>query len=112
MQLETMQQAGAEPYERVDSRKAYGNGYKEDPSRQRASELILKKPQFREISSETKVFDRYSRVEKALIDLLVESYLQGVSIRRVQDIVSRPGIEDLSSSRNSGSLKEFCMKVE
>jgi transposase-like protein len=75
-------------------------------------ELKLKKPQFREISFETKVFDRYSRVEKALINAVIESYLQGVSTRRVQDIVSRLGVEDLSASSVSRISRELDGRVE
>jgi len=96
MQLEAMQQVGAEPYERSESRKAQRNGYKERSLKTRAGELRLKKPQFREIAFETKVFDRYSRVEKALINAVIESYLQGVSTRKVQDIISQFGLENLS----------------
>jgi putative transposase len=64
MQQEAIQQADAEPYQRIDSRKANRNGYKERSLKTRIGELRLKKPQYREISFETKVFDRYSRVEK------------------------------------------------
>ncbi|WP_369792249.1 transposase [Methanoculleus sp. MH98A] len=40
-------------------------------------ETILQKPQFREFPFETQVFGRYTRVEKALVNAIVESYLQG-----------------------------------
>ena len=106
MQLEAIQQADAEPYQRIESRKAHRNGYKERSLKTRVGELRLKKPQFRETSFETKVFDRYSRVEKALINAVLESYLQGVSTRRIQDIVSRLGIESLSASSVSRISKE------
>jgi putative transposase len=112
MQLEAIQQADAEPYQRIDSRKAHRNGYKERSLKTRVGELRLRKPQFREISFETKVFDRYSRVEKALINGVLESYLQGVSTRRIQDIVSRLGIENLSASSVSRISKELDEKVE
>mgnify|MGYP001595772238 FL=1 len=112
MQLEAMDQVDAEPYQRVDSRKAHRNGYKERSLKTRVGELKLKKPQFREISFETKVFDRYSRVEKALINAVIESYLQGVSTRRVQDIVSRLGVEDLSASSVSRISRELDGRVE
>jgi putative transposase len=112
MQLEAMEQIDAEPYERVKSRKAHRNGYKERSLKTRVGELRLKKPQFREIPFETKVFDRYSRVEKALINAIAESYLQGVSTRRVVDIVSRLGIENFSASSVSRIAKELDEKVE
>ena len=112
MQLEAMDQIEAEPYERADSRKAHRNGYKDRTLKTRVGELNLKKPQFREIPFQTKVFDRYSRIEKSLINAIVESYLQGVSTRRVQDIVSRLGIEDLSASSVSRIAKELDEKVD
>jgi transposase-like protein len=112
MQFEAMEQIDAEPYQRVDSRKAHRNGYKERSLKTRVGELRLKKPQFREIPFQTKVFDRYSRVEKALINAIVESYLQGVSTRRIQDIVSRLGIDELSASSVSRIAKELDEKVE
>src|SRR5512137_969006 len=112
MQIEAIQQADAEPYQRSESRKAHRNGYKDRSLKTRVGELKLSKPQFREISFETKVFDRYSRVEKALINAIIESYLQGVSTRRIQDIVSRFGIEDLSASSVSRISKELDEKVE
>jgi putative transposase len=112
MQLEAMQQSGAEPYQRTRSRRAHRNGYKERSLKTRVGELLLKKPQFREYPFETKVFDRYSRVEKALINAVIESYLQGVSTRRVKDIVSQLGIEELSASSVSRIAKELDEKVD
>ena len=112
MQLEAMQQVGVEPYQRAESRKAHRNGYKNRSLKTRVGEIQLKKPQFREIAFETKVFDRYSRVEKALLNAVIESYLQGVSTRRIKNIVSQLGIEDLSASSVSRISKELDEKVE
>lgn len=112
MQLEAMQQVGAEHYQRAESRKAHRNGYKNRSLKTRVGEIQLKKPQLREIAFETKVFTRYSRVEKALLNAVIESYLQGVSTRRIKDIVSQLGIEDLSASSVSRISKELDEKVE
>jgi putative transposase len=112
MQLEALQQSGAEPYQRIESRNAHRNGYKERSLKTRIGDITLRKPQFREYPFETKVFDRYSRVEKALINAVIESYLQGVSTRKVQDIVSRLGVEYLSASSVSRISKELDEKVE
>ena len=112
MQLESIQQSGSEPYQRIESRKAHRNGYKDRSLKTRVGEINLKKPQFREYPFETAVFDRYSRVEKSLINAVIESYLQGVSTRRVQDIVSQLGIENLSASSVSRISKELDEKVE
>jgi putative transposase len=64
MQLEAMEQIDAEPYERADSLKAHRNGYKDRTLKTPVGELTLRKPQFREMPFQTKIFDRYSRVEK------------------------------------------------
>ena len=50
MQLEAIQQSGAEPYERNEARTTQRNGYKERSLKTRVGELILKKPQFRDRS--------------------------------------------------------------
>ena len=61
---------------------------------------------------ETKVFDRYLRVEEALINAVVEMDLQGVSTRRIQDIVSKLGVENLSASSVWRISQELDEKVE
>jgi len=63
MQVEALQQARADPYERTDARKARRNGYK-PVLKTRYGETMLKKPQFRDLPFETQVFGRYARVEK------------------------------------------------
>jgi putative transposase len=112
MQLEALQQVGAEPYQRIDTRKAHRNGYKERTLKTRVGEITLQKPQFREFPFETEVFGRYSRVEKAMINAIAESYIQGVSTRKIQNIVSHLGIDQLSPSSVSRISKELDEKVE
>jgi len=111
MQLEALHQTGAQPYQRLEGRKAHRNGYKKRSLKTRAGEITLDKPQLRETSFETKVFDKYSRVEKALINAIAESYIQGVSTRRIQDIVCHLGLEQLSPSSISRLSKELDDKV-
>jgi putative transposase len=101
MDHEASQQAGADRYERSSSRKAHRNGYRNRFLTTRYGELELSKPLLREFPFETQVFGRYSRTEKALLNAVVESYLQGVSTRRVQDVVSALGVENMSASRVS-----------
>jgi len=112
MQNEALEQLGAEPYQRTKTRKAHRNGYKGRSLKTRVGEITLQKPQFREFSFETKVFERYSRVEKALINAIIESYLQGVSTRKVREIVSQLGIDQLSASSVSRISKELDEKVD
>jgi len=107
MLLEAFQQAGADHYERTDARTAHRNGYKTRSLKTRYGETVLKKPQFRDLPFETQVFGRYSRVEKALVNAISESYLQGVSTRKVQEIVAHLGIEQLSPASVSRMAKDL-----
>ena len=92
MEEEALLQSGAKRYERTDSRKASRNGYKPRTLRTKHGELELLKPQFREFPFETQVFEKYSRVEKAILAAVSESYLQGVSTRRVEKIMTALGV--------------------
>jgi transposase-like protein len=112
MQLEAIQQSGAEPYERNEARTTQRNGYKERSLKTRVGELILKKPQFRDRSFVSCIFDKYSRVELALTNAIAESYLQGVSTRRIREVVAHLGVERLSASIVSRIAKELDEKVE
>ena len=98
MDHEAQSQAGASYYERSSLRRAHRNGYRKRTLKTRYGTLELLKPQLREFPFETQVFDRYSRVEKALRNAIVESYLQGVSTRRVREVVQALGVEAISPS--------------
>ncbi|MDI3507435.1 MAG: hypothetical protein PWQ69_1415, partial [Methanomicrobiaceae archaeon] len=112
MLAEALQQAGAAQYERTDARKAHRNGYKDRTLKTRYGETVLRKPQFREFPFETQVFGRYARVEKALVNAIVESYLQGVSTRKIQEIVSHLGIDQLSPASVSRMARDLDDQVQ
>lgn len=112
MQLEAEQQAGAGRYKRSGNRKAHRNGTVERTLKSRFGELILEKPQFREYPFRTGVFDRYSRTEKALLNAIVESYLQGVSTRKIKQIVSQLGVSQISAMTVSRIAQELDDQVE
>jgi transposase-like protein len=111
MQEEADKQAGAGRYRRTSSRKAYRNGLRKRTLNTRHGELTLNKPQLRDTPFQTKVFERYSRVEKALENAIIESYLQGVSTRKIQDIVAHLGVEKISASYVSKIATELDKNV-
>jgi transposase-like protein len=111
MNEEVAQQAGAPRYARSSSRRAHRNGYRQRSLKTRFGELILQKPQLREIPFETKVFERYSRTEKALVNAIIESYLQGVSTRNVETVISHLGVNQISASYVSKVAQELDEKV-
>ena len=69
-------------------------------------------PQFREFPFETQVFGRYTRVEKAPVSAIVEFYLQGVLVRKIQEIVAHLGTEHLFPTSVSRMTKEFGDQVQ
>jgi len=58
------------------------------------------------------IFGRYARVEKALVNAIVESYLQGVSTRNVQEIIAHLGIEQLSPASVSRIARDLDEQVQ
>jgi len=86
LEVEFEEFLGAEPYERSEDREGYRNGYRERDLFTRVGKLKLRVPRDREGKFSTRLFDRYQRSEKALVLALQESYLQGVSTRKMKKI--------------------------
>jgi len=111
MQYEAEQQAGAKRYQRIESRKSSRNGSKPRVIKTKLGELTLDKPEFREKSFETVIFKKYSRVEQALINTIPESYIQGVSGRKVRHIMEKFGVTGVSAETVSHLGKALDEKV-
>lgn len=112
MREEAAEQIGANHYERTGKRRAYRNGNKKRKLVTRYGKITLDKPQIRNVTFDTSVIPRYARTEKALEAAIVESYLQGVSTRRVQDVISQLGVENISASTVSRISKELDQVVD
>ncbi len=89
LDLEFNQFLGAAPYERSQDRKGYRNGYYRRELFTRVGRLTLRVPRDRQGRFSTEIFERYQRSEKALVLALQESYLQGVSTRKVKKITEK-----------------------
>jgi transposase-like protein len=112
MKEEVAQQAGVPRYTRSSARRAHRNGYRHRSLKTRFGELDLLKPQLREIPFKTNVFKRYSRTEKALVNAIVESYLQGVSTRKVEAVISCLGVNQVSASYVSKVAQDLDEEVK
>jgi transposase-like protein len=77
---------GAQRYERSPERTDYRAGHYERKLGTRAGEVTLKVPKLRRATFESQVIERYRRREISVEEALVEMYLAGVSVRRVEDI--------------------------
>ncbi len=76
----------AQKYERNDQRKGNRAGHYERKLLTRAGEVKLKIPKLRKVTFETAIIERYKRREISVEEALIEMYLAGVSVRRVEDI--------------------------
>jgi putative transposase len=112
MQLEALRQIQAQPYERNGKRRAHRNGTRNRNLKTIHGEVTLKKPQFREFPFRTEVFARYSRVEESVRVTVAESFLQGVSTRRVEKVIRNFGLENISASEVSRIAKKLDEEVQ
>lgn len=112
MLFEATQQAGAIRYERTGTRTARRNGTKKRSLRSLYGMLSLDKPEFRDKPFKTVVFEKYSRIEKSLINAILESYVQGVSTRSIRKVMEKMGIEGVSAETVSNLGKQLDEKVQ
>jgi transposase-like protein len=73
-------------YERTEARKDTRAGYYPRKLLTKAGEVDLQVPKLRKIPFETAIIERYKRRESSIEEALIEMYLAGVSVRRVEDI--------------------------
>ena len=77
---------GAQRYERNEARRDTRAGSYQRQLQTKAGEVSLKVPKLRSLPFETAIIERYKRRESSVEEALVEMYLAGVSVRRVEDI--------------------------
>jgi putative transposase len=76
----------AQRYERSEARRDTRAGHYERNLQTKAGEVRLKIPKLRQQTFETAIIERYRRRESSVEEALIEMYLAGVSVRRVEDI--------------------------
>ena len=76
----------ARRYERTEGRKDTRAGHYNRTVHTTSGEMRLKVPKLRTLPFETSIIERYRRRESSVEEALVEMYLAGVSVRRVEDI--------------------------
>lgn len=73
-------------YERSDDRKGYRSGHYDRNFTTTSGDVKLHVPKLKGIQFETAIIERYRRRECSVEEALIEMYLAGVSVRRVEDI--------------------------
>ncbi len=103
---------GAAFRERSGERANRRNGYRERPFDTRAGTIALGVPKLRSGSYFPDwLLERRRRAERALVAVVAECYVRGVSTRRVDGLVKTLGIEHLSKSQVSEMAKSLDEEV-
>jgi putative transposase len=86
LDAEADQLCRAQRYERTPDRVDTRAGSYERKLQTKAGQVTLKIPRLRSLPFETQIIERYRRRESSVEEALMEMYLAGVSVRRVEDI--------------------------
>jgi len=112
MDLEVQAHTGASFGERSEDRRNSRNGYRERSYDSRLGELALKIPKLRQGSYFPSFLEPRRTVEKALVGVIQEAWLQGVSTRSVDDLVQAMGCSGISKSEVSRLCAEVKDRVD
>src|SRR3712207_574617 len=101
MEAEVTAQIGAGRYERSDERTTQRNGSRPRSWDTRVGTLELQIPKLRTGSYFPSWLEPRRRAEQALVAVIAEAYVQGVSTRKVEALVQALGISGISRSEVS-----------
>jgi len=101
MRVERSQVLGAGPYERTERRKGHANGFKPKTLATRMGEITVQVPQTRNVEFYPSALEKGIRSERALKLAIAEMYVQGVSTRKVTDVMEQLCGLDVSSTQVS-----------
>lgn len=99
-------------YERNEQRQGYRSGHYNRNLTTSSGDVTLKVPKLKGISFETTIIERYRRRESSVEEALIEMYLAGVSVRRVEDITEALWGSKVSPSTISELNKKAYVHIE
>ena len=112
MDAEVSAQIGAQHGERSPERVTYRNGYRNRTWDTRVGTMELHIPKLREGSYFPSLLEPRRRSEKALLAVIQQAYIEGVSTRRVDDLIKALGCDGISSSQVSRICEQLDEVVE
>ncbi len=112
MSAQASAQCGAAYNERTEDRENTRNGYRTRPWDTRVGTIELRVPKLRSgVYSPEFLLSPRRRAEQALVAVICQAYVEGVSTRRVDDLVKAMGIEGISKSEVSRLAAELDERV-
>jgi putative transposase len=98
---------GAGRHERTAERQTYRNGYRDRAYDTRLGTLQLRIPKLRQGSYFPPFLEPRKTTEKALVSVIQEAWIGGVSTRRVDELVQAMGLSGISKSTVSKLCKDI-----
>ena len=111
MEMEVGKKTGAGLYERSDERLNYRNGYRERWWDTRAGTVNLNIPRLRSGTYFPSLLEPRRRAEQALLSVVQEADVLGVSTRKVDKLVKALGMDGISKSEVSRISQEMDEEV-
>ncbi len=102
----------ASRYERTEKRQDTRAGYYKRNLETKAGPVQLQVPKLRTLTFETAIIERYKRRESSVEESLIEMYLAGVSVRRVEDITEALWGTRVSPGTVSNLNKKVYARIE
>ena len=99
-------------YERSEKRQAYRSGHYQRNLTTTSGDVKLNVPRLKGATFETAIIERYRRRESSVEEALIEMYLAGVSVRRVEDITETLWGSKVSASTISELNKKAYVHIE
>jgi transposase-like protein len=107
MELEAQKLTGAEKHERTPDRLNYRNGYRERGWETRVGEINLRIPKLRVGTYFPSLLEPRRHAEKALLAVVQQAYVEGVSTRKVDDLLQAMGLSGIDKSAVSRTCKSL-----
>lgn len=112
LEAEADQLCKAQKHERNAERQGYRSGHYERTLLTKAGEIKLQVPKLKKVTFETAIIERYKRREISVEEAMVEMYLAGVSVRRVEDITEALWGTKVSPGTISNLNKKIYEEIE
>ena len=107
MDVDVSNKIQADLYDRSPKRLAHRNGYRPRNLNTRLGQIELLVPKLRQGSYFPGFLSHHKRSEQALISVIQEAYIQGVSTRKMDRIIQEMGLEGISKSQ----VSELCQSI-
>lgn len=108
MEAEVTAKLGAAPHERTEQRTGHRNGHRDRRWDTRLGTLHLSVPKLREGGYVPSFIEHRKRSEQALISVIQEAVVQGVSTRKIEAVLEQFGIAGVSA----GQVSQLCASLD